>query len=449
MQGAVSTLKFDLVTVQTEIYRLMTLYANGLDKAQIDVLGRGVVSKIRKIQRQAREMGEQQGFEPSERTSLEAISSDLVSYLGSVEKAVEAISSGLPIANLYMVGIEHNFQRLHEEIDTLLERTSNYNLTSVLRTAEGHKAIVIAVLTTTAVLSLIIGAMAFARIARAVVEITAAMTEIAADQADVPLPASNRTDEIGQMARTLTVFRDNAAKLQAANLELERSNAELQELLYATSHDLNEPLNLITGYANLLAARYRGRLDTDGDDYLGYIVSGTDRLKALVRDILTYSRIAEGLALTDTALSPLLGEVLTRVRDQIEAAGASISADALPVVMADRHQIGHVLENLIANALRFCRDAPKVHIGAEPDPCGWKIFVRDNGIGIDPRDHKKIFEVFRRIHPEMAPMGTGVGLAICKRIVERHGGTMGVNSQPGAGSTFWFTLPSGNDHAPA
>ena len=241
-----------------------------------------------------------------------------------------------------------------------------------------------------------------------------------------------------------------AAELATKNEALLRSNAELAQFAYVASHDLKEPLRTVASYSQLLLRRHRERLDDEGQEFLDFIGDGARRAQALIGDLLSLARLDSSAS----ALAPVpLTEVLTHVPRQrgaaLEDARAEVGHDPLPVVLGDRGQLVQLLQNLLGNAIKFrlSHAAPSVHVGASREPDGrWRISVSDNGIGIDPRFHDKIFTLFQRLHRADYP-GTGIGLAICKKVVERHGGTIGVQSAPGRGSTFFFTIADGNARA--
>lgn len=248
---------------------------------------------------------------------------------------------------------------------------------------------------------------------------------------------------IGQM-QDLTALKAADSQLARQAAELQRSNEELERFAYAASHDLQEPLRMVTSFTNLLARRYAGALDETAQQYIHFASDGAKRMKILIEDLLAYSRIgSQGQAFTDVDTGALITDVMRNLAVAVDEQGARVDADGLPTVHADRVQLGQVFQNLISNALKFCAPgaAPHVQIAAADLGSAWRFSVKDNGIGVDPTYAERIFVMFQRLHTRAAYPGTGIGLTLCKRIVERHGGTIWVESQPGQGSTFLFTLP--------
>lgn len=201
---------------------------------------------------------------------------------------------------------------------------------------------------------------------------------------------------------------------------------------------------MVASFTQLLAKRYEGKLDGDAQDFINYAVDGANRMQTLISDLLNYSRVGtQGKPLAPTDCDVLLNRVLEGIQLAIEESGAVISRGPLPVVLADSQQLGQLLQNLLANAIKFRGEkAPRIHISAEKKEANWQISVRDNGIGISPEHASRIFVIFQRLHTKTEYPGTGIGLAICKKIVDRHGGRIWVEPSPGGGSTFYFTMPA-------
>jgi PAS domain S-box-containing protein len=243
--------------------------------------------------------------------------------------------------------------------------------------------------------------------------------------------------------RDVTERRKAEESLAARARELARSNDDLQQFAYVASHDLQEPLRMVASYTQLLARRYRGKLDADADEFIGYAVDGVTRMQALINDLLAYSRAGSREAeRVQLSLEEVFERVLRTLGASIEAAGATVTHDRLPMVWGDAGQLTQLLQNLVANAVKFRgSEAPRVHVSARREDGGWLVSVRDNGIGIAPEFSARIFVIFQRLHSRSEYQGTGIGLAICRKIVERHGGRIWVESEPGEGSTFHFTLP--------
>jgi len=246
-----------------------------------------------------------------------------------------------------------------------------------------------------------------------------------------------------QLAAQNQQLRQEIAAREQVQAALRRSNAELEQLAYVASHDMQEPLRMIASYLQLVADRYGDALDADGHEFIGYAVDGAKRMQALISDMLAYSRVstrARPFQPTDSARIVATAE--RHLQIAIEEGGAEIERGELPVVLGDEVQLLQLFQNLIGNAIKFRGAAvPHVHVAAQPAEDGWCFSVSDNGIGIAPEYFERIFVLFQRLHGRKEYSGTGIGLALCKRIVERHGGRIWVESTPGNGSVFRFTLP--------
>jgi len=267
------------------------------------------------------------------------------------------------------------------------------------------------------------------------------------------------------VAHDVTERKQAERKLRETLAELKRSNEDLEQYAYVASHDLQEPLRMVANYVELLRQRYQGQIDDKADKYIRYAADGAIRMQGLIHDLLTYSRVGRG----DLGIKPVnLSRVLQRTMENLTAAialsDARIESGPLPVVMGDELQFVQLFQNLIDNAMKFRgKDLPKISITADTGTRDGKdtgtrgrgdtkmvtIRVSDNGIGIDPNHQERIFRIFQRLHTAAEYPGTGIGLAVCKKIVERHGGTIRVESEVGKGTTFIFTLPATATDQPA
>jgi PAS domain S-box-containing protein len=243
--------------------------------------------------------------------------------------------------------------------------------------------------------------------------------------------------------RDITTRKAAEADLLYKIAELNRSNEELGQFAYIASHDLQEPLRMVASYTQLLARQYKGKLGADADEFIGFAVDGANRMQRLIQDLLVYSRVGtKGKDLLDASSEDALQQALVNLRGAIEDSGAQVTHDPLPTVLADDMQLTQLFQNLIGNGIKYQNPGvPRVHISAAKNGGNkWTFSVKDNGLGIDPQYFGRIFGMFQRLHKREEFAGTGIGLAICKKIVERHGGSISVASQPGQGSTFSFAL---------
>jgi PAS domain S-box-containing protein len=241
----------------------------------------------------------------------------------------------------------------------------------------------------------------------------------------------------------ITEFKRAQETLAQRTEELARSNQELEQFAYVASHDLQEPLRMVASYTQLLARRYKDQLDSDAGEFIGFAVDGAMRMQTLINDLLKLSRVgSKGKPFAPCDCNVALKKAMDHLRLAIEESGAVISYDALPLIVGDESQMVQLLQNLLGNALKFRGDEPPhIHVSAKIGHGEWIFEVQDNGIGIAPEFAERIFVIFQRLHTKEQYPGTGIGLAICRKIVERHGGRIGVKSQLGQGSSFYFTIP--------
>jgi PAS domain S-box-containing protein len=245
----------------------------------------------------------------------------------------------------------------------------------------------------------------------------------------------------GEVIGASSILRD-ITELKRRDVELRRSNAQLEQFAYVASHDLQEPLRMVANYTELLAQRYQGRLDERADKYIQYASDGARRMQRLVTDLLAYSRVgSQGKPLVPVACSPVMASVLHVLEAVLQDAEAVVECDDLPAVLADEGQLGQLFQNLLANAAKFRSERPlKVSVRADQDGAFWRFSFADNGIGMDMQYADRIFQMFQRLHGRGVYAGSGIGLAIAKQIVERHGGGIWVEAELGRGTTFFFTL---------
>ena len=275
------------------------------------------------------------------------------------------------------------------------------------------------------------------------------------DGREFPVEISLSPLKTGAEVQIFSVIRDiSGHKLIEEQLarqarELAQSNTELEQFAYVASHDLQEPLRVINSYTQLLARRYKGKLDPKADEFIGFIVDGTVRMQRLIQDLLQYARLnAKGKTFSAMDSQTALDQALTSLRSAIVDSQANVTSDPLPTVNGDELQLSQLFQNLIGNAIKYRGlDPPRVHVSARRDGAEWIFTVADNGIGIDPQFNEQIFEIFQRLHGMGEYEGTGIGLALCRKIVERHRGRIWVESEPGKGARFSFTLPAGTKRA--
>jgi len=264
---------------------------------------------------------------------------------------------------------------------------------------------------------------------------------------DLEIQVAQRTGELQDANARLSVELDERrrAEQQLARYagELARSNAELEQFAYVASHDLQEPLRMVSSFTQLLGKRYRGKLDQDADEFIGFAVDGATRMQRLINDLLAYSRVGtRGKPFKPVDCQGIFSQARDNLMKVIDESEAVITQEPLPTVLGDEVQLLQLFQNLVANAIKFHNQAPtKIRVSAEKSGPEWIFAIKDNGIGIAPEHQKRIFSIFQRLHHRSEYPGTGIGLALCKKIVERHGGRIWVESQPGQGSTFYFSIP--------
>jgi len=264
---------------------------------------------------------------------------------------------------------------------------------------------------------------------------------------DLEVQVRQRTEELRELNANLSVELDERRRAEQMLAryaeELERSNAELEQFAYVASHDLQEPLRMVASFTQLLGRRYRGKLDQDADEFISFAVDGANRMQHLINDLLAYSRVGtRGKPLVPTDCNAVFKQARDNLAKAVEETSTVIYQAPLPVVLGDEVQLLQVFQNLIANAIKFRGpDSPQIQVTADRQGTDWVFAIRDNGIGIAPEHQERIFSIFQRLHQRSEYPGTGIGLAICKKVVERHGGRIWVESQPGKGSTFYFSIP--------
>jgi PAS domain S-box-containing protein len=254
--------------------------------------------------------------------------------------------------------------------------------------------------------------------------------------------ASGRITGFSTISRDITGKKRAEQKMKEYARDLRMKNEELEQFAYVASHDLQEPLRMVASYVQLLKKRYEGKLDADADEFIQYAVEGSERMRVLINDLLVYSRVStKDTPFNEINSEEILKKVLYDLQFMIGESHAEIFCDPLPVVWFDESQLSEVFLNLISNAIKFHGEAPPVvHLSARQGEAEWIFSVRDNGIGIEPQYFSRIFTIFQRLHTRSDYPGTGIGLAICKKIIERHGGRIWVESTPGKGSTFFFSI---------
>jgi len=264
-------------------------------------------------------------------------------------------------------------------------------------------------------------------------------------QANIGL--NSRLGVLRDLAASNDERKQRAEELRVANAALQRSNLDLQRFAYIASHDLQTPLRSIASFVDLLQSTYGDKLEAQGKDWLLRTSQSVDHLQTLIRDLLEYSRVdAEPRAFETVSMREVFDRASSLLDAAVREANATITMDELPEVRGDRSQLEQLLLNLLANAIKYRgAEAPRIHVTAQPRKDDWLFEVRDNGIGIAPKHQQQVFEIFKRLHDQKQYPGTGIGLAICRRVVDRHGGKIWVESKLGEGSAFFFTIAKGTE----
>jgi light-regulated signal transduction histidine kinase (bacteriophytochrome) len=252
-----------------------------------------------------------------------------------------------------------------------------------------------------------------------------------------------------KIGRDITERVRTERSLREANAALTRAVADLEHFAYSASHDLQEPLRMVSTYSGMLKRKFGGQLGELGDEYIGYTIEGAQRMRQLLEDLLAYTHVSaqHERPVENVDANLALNQTLRNLQTAITDRGAVISNTLLPNVRIHKFQLEQVFQNLIGNAIRYCQEkTPEIHVAAEKQGSEWVFSVRDNGIGIPAQYHEQIFGIFKRLHTPAEYPGTGMGLAICQQIIQRLGGRIWVESEPGHGATFYFTLYSGDSH---
>ncbi|HEX2025711.1 MAG TPA: ATP-binding protein [Actinomycetota bacterium] len=412
-------------------------------EAFLDPYAEAVASAALNLERLGRLFGSEPGYEDALRR-IERLAEERLAIL------IELRSQPSAARRLVLLtrGLEVR-QELREQLDAIVAQ-ENADLADARAAADDARTMSLVIIAACFLLGLLGGVLAMGAFSSGVAGRVRRLEDNAGRLAEgeplASLPGGD--DEIGRLGRAMEATAGRLARarevIEERNRELERSNKELEQFAYIASHDLQEPLRIVAGYADLLARRYRGKLDGDADEFIGYMVEGVGRMQALINDLLQYSRVGtKGREPQPTDVQQALDQALRNLGKTLDESGARVEAEPLPTVPADEGQLVQLFQNLIGNAVKFQGDEPpRVRVEAERRNGEWEFSVADNGIGIDPDYGEQIFEIFQRLHTREEFAGTGIGLAICRKIVDRHGGRIWVESTPGHGSTFRFTIPA-------
>ena len=336
-------------------------------------------------------------------------------------------------------------QQADDALSTAIEKNVDADAATANTDATVGLVLIAAFFLLAGLVTIVAGLWSARAISRPLASLTHGAERIARGES-VDLPRLDRRDEIGILSaaviKMVESLREITEKERQQAEELKRSNGELEQFAYIASHDLQEPLRMVGSYTSLLERRYKGKLDADADEFIGFAMEGVTRMRSLINDLLTYSRVGkEEKASAPTDSRAALDRALANLQVTIAERGAVVVMGNLPMVMGNGPQLTQVFQNLIGNGLKFCKEGrPEIKVSVERQGADWVFSVGDNGIGIDPQYADRIFLIFQRLHKRDEYEGTGIGLAICKKIVERHGGRIWVESEPGKGATFRFTL---------
>jgi signal transduction histidine kinase len=412
-----------------------------------------VLDRLSGYPRQLAELAELVSDDPRQLSRVREIASRLQTYRISARGLISLAEDDSTAARA-LLSYDSQVKPLNEGLRALATQVSNRERILVSRRevdaeSQADLAIGFGIGGLFLVLAIVGGGTWYLRraVVRPVLTVAQATGQLAAGDLSTRVPA-NREDEIGDLARGFNSMADSLeagqAELERSNAELMRSNAELEQFASVTSHDLQAPLTTISMYAELLERTQAPDAEASRELIDG-IRGATTQARVLIRDLLEYSRAGRGeLTVEPLSLELVVNQALEALAGTIDSRGAHVRVGSLPVVLADRSNLSRVFQNLIGNAVKFTRDDdPEVVISAErEDEDMWRISVADNGIGMEAEDTRRIFEPFRRLHGEEAYPGTGIGLAVCERIVEQHRGRIWVTSEPGQGSVFSFTMPA-------
>lgn len=379
-----------------------------------------------------------------DREGVEAAIKRIAAYGDALGRVVQHTRGYLHLVNVVIAGETAAFLRFSEQVRARHERDLEAVHAQIGESQGQFGQWNVYVSLATIVAALAAGAMITRSVVTPMREIASTLEHLGSGEQDVEIPCRTRGDEVGDMARAAEVFRGRNAEIATLLDDTKRSNRDLEQFANVASHDLQEPLRMVASYLQLIEKRYADKLDEDGLEFIGYATGGAARMKSLINDLLAYSRVGRSQGEPgDVDVLHVIDAVRRDLESSIAESEALVCHDGSGVtVWADRSQIQQVVHNLVGNAIKFRGDSrPEVVVGWEESHGGWRIWVRDNGIGIDPAHAERIFTVFQRLHSREEYPGTGIGLSICRRVVEGWGGRIWVESEPGGGSRFVFTIP--------